>query len=151
MVFLSANNQVELRHCLKKFLTAGLGHATHEAIDHVFSVTTLMDQIAHFTQCLLFCLVANRARVDEHGIGLIFIRRDRVAALTEHFYDLFGVALVHLAAVGFDVEFRHGVFGSSAQARGDTLKVQDRKRFTVIRSAVRSDIANRQLNIFPTW
>lgn len=64
--------------------------------------------VAHFSEGLLFGLVADGAGVDKDGIGLRFVAGDGVAAFTEHLRDLFGVALVHLATVGADVDLGHG-------------------------------------------
>ena len=109
---------------LNKLVAARLGHAAHETIDHVFAVAPGVHHGAHFPERLLLGLVAHRAGVDEDGVGLVFVGGDRVAALAEHARDLFGVALVHLASVGLDVNFGHGISGSGAQARRENPEVQ---------------------------
>ena len=61
----------------------------------------------HFTKGLLFRLIAHRTSVDENGIGLGLVGRDGVATFDEHLHDLFGIALIHLAAIGSDVDLGH--------------------------------------------
>ena len=107
VVFLRADDDIQIRQGFEKLLAARLRHAAHEAVNDVFPVAALVDQVAHLAERLLLRLIPNGASVDEHGVGLVFVSGDRVAAFGEHFSDLFGVALVHLAAVGFDVNFGH--------------------------------------------
>ena len=108
VVLLGADDHVEIRQRFEKLFATRLGHAAHEAVNDVFPVAALVDQVAHFAERLLLCLVADRAGVDQNGVGFVFVAGDRVAAFAEHPRDLFRVAFVHLAAVRFDVDFRHG-------------------------------------------
>ena len=124
VVFLGADDDVEVGQGFEKFLAARLGHAAHEAVNDVFSVAALVDEVAHFSEGFLLGLVADGTGVDEHGVRLVLVGRDRVAALAEHAGDLLGVALVHLASVGFDVNFGHGISGSGAQARQESREIQ---------------------------
>ena len=107
VVFLRADDDIEVRDALEKLLPAGLRHAAHEAIDHVRPLLPLGAHDAHFPQGLLLRLVAHRAGVDQDRVGILFRRRQGVAALGEHPRHLLGVALVHLAAVGLEINFRH--------------------------------------------
>ena len=84
VVFLRADDHIEAGHGFEKLLAARLGHAAHEAIDDVFPVAARVHHGAHFAERLLLRLVAHRAGVDEDGVGLVFVGRDRVAALAEH-------------------------------------------------------------------
>ena len=108
VVFLCAHDDIELGERFEKLLAAGLGHAAHEAVNDVFPIAPLVDQVAHFPERLLLGLVPNRAGIDEHRVRFLLFRRDGVATLAEHPHDLLGVALVHLAAVSLDVNLGHG-------------------------------------------
>ena len=107
VVFLRADDEIEVRDALEKLLPAGLRHAAHEAIDHVRALLPLRTHDAHFPERLLLRLVAHRAGIDQDRVGVLFRRRQGVAALGEHPRHLLGVALVHLAAAGLEINFRH--------------------------------------------
>ena len=61
----------------------------------------------HLADGLLLGHVAHTAGVEQNHIGFGFIRDKLISALGEHFRHLIGVALIHLAAVGFDVDAGH--------------------------------------------
>ena len=64
-------------------------------------------QHPHFPDRLLFGHVPDAARVEEDDVCIRLVRSHPVSALAEHLRDLLRVALVHLAAVGFDVDAWH--------------------------------------------
>ena len=107
VIFLRADDQVQMRQFRKQLLAAGLGHAAHEAIDDMRTPAVFGPQHAHFSEGFLLRLIAHRAGVDQNGVGLGLVGGHRVTAFDEHPHDLFGVALIHLAAVGSDVDLGH--------------------------------------------
>jgi hypothetical protein len=56
----------------------------------------------------LFRGIPHTARVQQDHIGLRFVQYHAIAAHDEGSRDLLGIALVHLAAVGLDVNAGHG-------------------------------------------
>ena len=89
-------------------MPAALAHAAHEAVDDPgFGVGARAEE-AHFAEGFEFCFFADGAGVDEDDVGLGFVLGELVAVAQKHAGDLFGVALVHLAAVGFDEDAGHG-------------------------------------------
>jgi len=52
--------------------------------------------------------VSHATCVQEHDVGFRFVADPLVAARHERMRDLFRIALVHLATVGFDEKFGHG-------------------------------------------
>ena len=66
-------------------------------------------QLAHAADDPLLGVVAHRAGVDQHHVGLGRIVRAHVALAPEDAEHELGVGDVHLAAVGFDVDAFHGV------------------------------------------
>jgi hypothetical protein len=63
---------------------------------------------AHLAKRFLVSHVSDAAGVQEHNVGFRFVSDPFVAARQERMRDLFGVALIHLATVGFDEKFGHG-------------------------------------------
>ena len=86
---------------------AALGHAAQEAEDDLRAVAVQVVEGAHLAEGLLFGLVAHAARVEQDHVGLGLARGHLVAARDELAGDLLAVALVHLAAVGFEKDFGH--------------------------------------------
>ena len=105
--FLRADDEVHMRDVAHEFAAAALRHAAEKAEDHLGLVCAQAAEQAHFSERLLFREIAHAARVDEHDIRRLFLRRELIAATNEIARDLLGVALVHLASVGFEKYFRH--------------------------------------------
>ena len=63
---------------------------------------------AHLSDSFLFRGIPHTARVQQDHIGLRFVQYHAIAAHDERSRDLLGIALVHLAAVGLDVNAGHG-------------------------------------------
>jgi hypothetical protein len=87
-----------------------LGHAAEET-EHHTPLPVVMGHEAHLAERLLLGHVAHAARVEQDDVGLGLVGRHFIAARGEHLRDLFGIALVHLATVGFDEDFGHGKRG----------------------------------------
>ena len=107
VVFLCADHHIKVRDTLEQLLSARLRHTTHEAVDHVGALLPLLTHDPHFPQRLLLRLITHGAGVDQHRVRILLGLRQRVAALGEHPRHLLGVALVHLATVGLEINFRH--------------------------------------------
>jgi len=107
MVFLRADDKIEVGHFFQELFAPALGHAAHHAEDEIRFRLPVFAELAHVAEGLLLGLVAHRAGIQKHHIGLVRLRRDRESALDEHLRDLLGVALVHLATKGSEIHFRH--------------------------------------------
>ncbi len=105
--FLGAHHKIDMRRGLQKRLTARLGHAAEVAKDQMWSSAPKLAQHAHLANRLLLGHVAHAAGVEQNHIRFGFIRDELISALSEHFRHLLGVALVHLATVGFNVDAGH--------------------------------------------
>jgi hypothetical protein len=66
-------------------------------------------EVLHFADGFLFGGVSHAAGVQENDIGCGFGRRQGVALGDELSGDRFGIALIHLATIGFDKNARHFV------------------------------------------
>jgi hypothetical protein len=55
----------------------------------------------------LFRGVAHAARVEQQDIARIFVGHDAIAPRTQHRRDSLAVALVHLTAIGLDMDAIH--------------------------------------------
>ena len=71
------------------------------------TISPELPQHAHLADGLLLGHITHTAGVEQNHIGFGFICNDLISALGEHFGHLLGVALVHLAAVGFDLDAGH--------------------------------------------
>ena len=108
MKFLRADDEIHIRQLVKELLPATLGHATHEAQHHMRPILAhVCGEVFHFVDGLLFRGVADAAGVKENDIGHRRGGRERITFGDELGGDGFGIALVHLASVGFDVHARH--------------------------------------------
>ena len=87
---------------------AALRHAAEKAEDHLGPRLAQAAHHAHFADRLLLRHVAHGAGVQQHHVGVVLAPGHLVAAGDEHPGDLLGVALIHLAAVGFDEDPGHG-------------------------------------------
>ena len=120
VVLAGAGDDVKPRDDAEEILAAALAHAAHEAVDYPgFGVRAGAEE-AHFALGFEFGFFADGAGVDEDDVGGVFIFGEFVASCQEHAGDLFGVAFVHLAAVGFDEDAGHGVVRVSG-VRGDWM------------------------------
>ena len=108
MEFLRADDQVHMREMVEQGGAARLRHASEKSKNDFRPALRHVAEHAHFPERLLLGHVAHAAGVEEHHVRLGLVRRAFVAACQQRMRDLFGVALIHLAAVGFDEEFRHG-------------------------------------------
>ncbi len=107
VIFLSSDNDIQMRDAVEKLLPARLRHAAHEAINDMRALPPLLAENAHFPKRLLLRLIPYGAGVDQDRVRIEFGRRERVAAFGEHARHLLGVALIHLAAVGFEINSGH--------------------------------------------
>ena len=114
VVFLGADDEVEMGHFLEELFASALRHAAHHSEDEIRLRLPMLAELAHVAEGLLLGLVSHRAGIQQHHIGLIGLGRDREATLDEHLRDLLGVALVHLATKGSEIDFRHRERGNLA-------------------------------------
>src|ERR1043166_5700089 len=106
--FLSAEDEVHVRKAVQQFLAAALGHAAHEAEDDIGAAAAQFGgEGLHFAEGLLLGGITHAAGVQEHDIGGGFRGGEAVAFADELSGDLFGVALIHLTTVSFDIDTRH--------------------------------------------
>ena len=108
MKLLCANDKIDMRQILQQRHAARLGHAAEEPEDHVRPFFRQPPEHSHLAKRFLVSHVAHAACVQEHDVGFRFVPDPLVAARHERMRDLFGVALVHLATISLDEEFRHG-------------------------------------------
>ena len=106
--FLRANDQVDIRQFIKNRSSPALGHTAQKTDDLMLAMFFASFQRLHFADRLLLGHVAHRAGVEQDDIGVFFAFHEIVAAARQVAGDLFGVAHVHLATVGFDEDGRHG-------------------------------------------
>ena len=78
--------------------------------------------MAGFANRFLLRLVADRAGIQENDVGIVFRVHHGVALTAEHCGDGFGVALVHLAPVGFDVDPVHREYARMGAGYALTMK-----------------------------
>ena len=103
VILLRAYHEIHAR-LLHQLTATALRHAAHES-GHQRHLAP--PHHAHLAQRLLLRLIAHGAGVDQHHIRIQIRPRHGIAALDEHLRHLLGVALVHLAAVGFDMDAWH--------------------------------------------
>src|SRR5436853_451399 len=119
MEFLGADDQINIREPIDEFLAAALGHAAHETENDVRTIApNIRRERGHFAQRLLLGHVAHTARIQENDIGSRFGGAERIPFSDELSGDLLGVALIHLATVGLDVNAGHRINGKSTSGQG---------------------------------
>ena len=111
MEFLRAEDQIHVRQFINQFLSAALRHAAHETKHDIWPVLAhIRREVLHFADGLLLREIAHAARVEQNHVGGTLRWRKRIAFGDELGGDGFAVALVHLAAVGFDENAWHSYF-----------------------------------------
>ena len=116
MKFLRAHHEVHMRQASQKRVPSRLRHASEKSEDDFRPALRDLAKHPHFPERLLLRHVANAAGVEEDDIRFGLMRRAFITTRDQRVSDLFGVALIHLAAVGFDEEFRHGESGIVTQS-----------------------------------
>jgi hypothetical protein len=106
--FLRPHHQVDMGDVAHQLRPPALRHATEEAENEPRLVLAQIAEHPHFADRLLLGHVAHAAGVQQHHIRVPLMRCQLIAARQEHLRDLFGIAFVHLAAIGFDEGFGHG-------------------------------------------
>ena len=119
MKFLRAENQINVRQFINEFLAATLRHATEVAENLVGAFfARRASEIFHFVHRLLLGGVAHAASVQQHHVGQRLGLGERIAFGHELRGDGLAVALVHLAAVGFDENTGHDFRKQHTQGGG---------------------------------
>ena len=140
MEFLRADDEVDVPQVARQLRAAALRHAAEQAENHLRLVLAEPAEHPHFAERLLLRHVAHRAGIEQHHIGLRLARRPFVATRQEVAQHLLGVALIHLAAISFDVDLRHGGAKTVAQfARSAMLHLRDPVGFYLQMNALSSD------------
>src|ERR1700686_2520447 len=131
MEFLGAHDEVHMRQSGKKRIAPGLGHAAEKTEDDLRPALRDLAEHPHFPESLLVGHVANAACIQQHHIRLDLVRGAFIAARQERVRDLFGIALVHLATVGFDEKFWHRASGIVTQTgRPGHNELNERRDFS---------------------
>ena len=102
-----SHDEVDPRHALQQRRAESLRHAANHAQDVPGPLVSL--QLTHPANDPLFGVVAHRAGVDQHDVGLGGILRADVALAAKDPEHELGVRHVHLAPVGLDVDPLHGL------------------------------------------
>ncbi len=105
---LGADDEVEVGEGIEKVSAAVLGHAAEDADEKARVAALVLEEMAGLAEGLLLGLVAHGTGVEEDDVGVGLIVDDGVAAVAEHGGDGLGVAGVHLAAVGLEVDAVQG-------------------------------------------
>src|SRR5215468_661962 len=102
-----AEDEIDVRRALLEPTLPELRHAPHDA-DHEIGARALeVFELAQPREDLVLGLLPDRAGVEEDQIGVLRHFRELVALLLEQTGDALGIVLVHLAAVGDQMKFRH--------------------------------------------
>ena len=110
MKFLRAEDEVHVRQTVNEFLSAALRHATQETEHDIRPVLPhIRGDVLHFANRLSLCEIAHAAGVQQNHVRGRLGWGQRVTLGHELGGDGFAVALVHLAAVGFDENTGHDV------------------------------------------
>lgn len=104
---LRADDEVDIGELVEERGAAVLRHAAEDAEDKVGLLLFAGLEVAGFADGFLLGGVADGAGVEEEDVAVVFVGDDAITAGTQHSRDGFAVALVHLAAVGFDVNPVH--------------------------------------------
>ncbi len=114
-----ADDEVHVRQFVNELPSAALGHAAHKTQHHAGAVAAdFGGERLHFADGLLLGGIAHTAGVEQDDVGGGFRGSESIALGNELRGDGFGVALVHLAPVGFDIDTRHNAENGSEFTRG---------------------------------
>ena len=105
--FLRADHQIEVGDFREQGGAAALGHAAEEPVDGMRPLFLLTAEQAHLAERFLLGHVAHAAGVEKDDVRFAGVAGHFVTPGHEHLRDLFGVALVHLATVGFEKHLGH--------------------------------------------
>ena len=108
MKLLRANNEIDMRQILEERSAAHLCHAAKKTKNNVWPLVGDAAEHSHFAERLLIGHVANAAGIQQHHVRFLLAVGAFVAAGDERMRDLFRVAFIHLAAVGFNEKLGHG-------------------------------------------
>src|SRR6266480_5136068 len=108
MKFLGANHKIEMWDFFQQLRPTRLRHAAEKPKDGFRPPLPHAAEHSHLAKRLLLGHVAHAAGIEQNNIGLRLATDPLVAARNERVRDLLRVALVHLATVGLNEEFRHG-------------------------------------------
>ena len=110
MKFLRAEDEVHVRQSVNQFLSAALRHATQETEHDIRTVLAhIRGDVLHLADGFFLREIAHAAGVQQNHVRDRLGWRERVTLGHELGGDGFAVALVHLAAVGFDENTWHDV------------------------------------------
>ena len=105
--FLRADNQVNAGQFVENGGAPALRHAAKEADDLVLVAFLAARPSLHFADRLLFGHVTYGTGVEQHDISSFLAINQIVTAAGQIARNLFGIADIHLAAVGFDKDGGH--------------------------------------------
>ena len=114
-----AEHEVEVGQLFQEVVAEPLRHAAHRADDQFGMLCLELFHKADLADRLALGLLTDAACVEEQYVGLFFGVDHRVSRFHQHPGERFGVAFVHLAAVGFDKDF-HG-FTAVSGCRGGSV------------------------------
>jgi hypothetical protein len=105
--FLRADDQVDVGQLFEQRSPAVLRHAAEDPEHEVRLLFLALLQVTRLADRLLLGRVAHAAGVEQQDVALVLVRHDAIAPGAQHRRDRLAVALVHLAAVRFDVDPVH--------------------------------------------
>ena len=104
---LGSDDEIEIRQLLQQRRPAVLRHAAEDP-EHEVRLTFLpLLQVAGLPDRLLLGRITHAAGVQQQDVAFVLVGNDAVTAGAQHRRDSLAVALVHLAAVGLDVDAVH--------------------------------------------
>jgi hypothetical protein len=102
-----AEDQVDVGRALLDPALLQLRHAAHDPDDQIRPLALEMAQDPQLREDLVFSFLSDRAGIEQDQVGVFRAIRELVPLLLEQAGHSLGVILVHLAAVGDEVELGH--------------------------------------------
>lgn len=104
---LGSDDQIQIRQLFQQRRPAVLRHAAEDPEHEVRLAFLPLLQVAGLSNRFLLGRVPYAAGVQKQDIAIVLVGHDAVTAGTQHRRDSLAVALVHLAAVGLDMDAIH--------------------------------------------
>ena len=129
MKFLRAQDEVHVRQFINQFLSAALRHATQETEHDIRTIFAhIRRDVLHFADGFFFREIAHAAGVQQNHVRVRLGWGQGVTLGHELGGDGLAVALVHLAAVGFDENTGHDVSDKQDTLRRRRWKAESIRR-----------------------
>ena len=102
-------HEIKMRKLVQQFISKTLRHAAERSDNEIGILRLEFFHIADLALRLAFRLLANTAGIEQQDVGFLLDIDHRMTGFDQHSGQRFGVALVHLATVGLDMDL-HGKF-----------------------------------------